>query len=187
WMVGGCGGGLRPRGGPADPNLVPRIDNLICTITVSVTYAVGSVGGNLDLRATSTVTDLGWYVVTAAIDGPVVSQLPHNGDYRDVTKCVVGCFDAVASYSMQPYFSQDVPRSVQLVYRSSQAHPMGFVQVDATDTNSVTPVLMSILLKRSDGTFVTFTNGSTELYYRWAAGANRLAAQFDASNLATGP
>jgi len=159
------------------------------TRTVTVTYGVGAVGttGILRLFAIGQGSDdQGSYNVTALSNGPVISLAPHNGVYRAVAKCALDCLDMVAGYSTPPYFSRDIPHSVQLVYRSAQAKPMGMVQVDATDTTTVPPVKMSILLKRSDGTFVTFVNGSTELFYAWGTGANRLAAQFDASSLATG-
>jgi len=162
--------------------------------TVTVTFNVGGPGtGVLTLSASGNVGDNGSYNVTILSNGPVVSTNPTNGDYRNVAKCVENCFDAVASYTTPPYFSDDVPHSVQLVYRSAQAHPLGMVQVDAVDTSSVQPVKMSIQLKRSDGTSVTFTSGSTEIFYSWVShpadgNVNRLAAQFDSggSGLATG-
>lgn len=115
-----------------------------------------------------------------------INPTPHNGEYRDVTKCVADCFDATLSYTTPAYFSLDTPRSVTLIYRSSQAKAMGFVQIDATDTTSPAPDRMSILLKKPDGSFVTFTNGSTEIFYQSATGVSRLAAQFDASSFTTG-
>jgi YD repeat-containing protein len=80
----------------------------------------------------------------------------------------------------------DTPRAVTIIYRGSQAKPMGFVQIDATDTTAPAPDEMSLLLKRPDGSFVTFTTGSTEIFYSSGSGASRLAAQFDATTLATG-
>jgi len=159
--------------------------------TVVATYNVGPPGtGVLTLTATGVnglESDNGTFNVTVPLlNGPVISLAAHNGAYRDVSKCVAACFDAVASYATPPYFSLDVPRSIQLIYTSAQAKPMGLVQVDATDTTSVSPVKMSLLLRRPDGTFVNFTNGSQELFFVWAAGANRLVAQFDASTLASG-
>jgi len=116
-----------------------------------------------------------------------INPAPHNGDYRDVTKCVADCFDATVSYTTPPYFSLDAPRSATFLYRSSQAKPMGVVQVDATDNTNPAPDKMSILLKRPDGTWVTFTNGSQELFFKDSVlGTSRLSAQFDASALGTG-
>src|SRR5437868_7761753 len=45
----------------------------------------------------------------------------------------------------------------------------GIVQVDAVDTSNISPVKMSIQLYTPQGTRVTFTNGSTEIFYNWAA------------------
>lgn len=192
WIDGGCGGGLAPiRGmGPADRSREGET-SVVCTTTVLVTYDVGSSGGNVYLRATSNVTDQGWYVVTAAFSGPVVSLFPHNGDNWDMSKCVANCFDGVTSYATVPYYSSDVARSIQLTYRSAQAHPMGIVQVNAVDTSTVNPVKMSIQLYTSAGIRVTFTNGSQEIFYSWVShpgdgNVNRLAAEFDASSLSTG-
>jgi RHS repeat-associated protein len=162
--------------------------------TVTVTYSVGATGsGFVEVTATGDfgTNNTGYYPVSVTSNGPVVSLAPNNGDYRDVSKCVENCFDAVASYATPPYFSANMPHSVQLVYRSAQAHAMGFVQVDATDTSSVSPAKMSLQLQRLDGTSVRFTNDSTEMFYQWAAHAadgnvNRLAAQFDADTVSTG-
>jgi YD repeat-containing protein len=103
-----------------------------------------------------------------------------------VAKCIAECFDATISYTTPAYFSMDTPRAVTIIYRGSQAKPMGFVQIDATDTTAPAPDEMSLLLKRPDGSFVTFTTGSTEIFYSSGSGASRLAAQFDATTLATG-
>lgn len=158
--------------------------------TVTATYsATYSGSGTLTVTAQGVAIgeeDNGWVNVTVTSNGSVISLTPHNGDERDVAKCVASCFDAVASYATAAYYSWDTPHAVSLVYRSAQAKPMGVVQLDATDTTSVTPVKMSIRLQRSDGTWVSFTNGSTEIFYAWASGPARLAAQFDASGLATG-
>lgn len=156
------------------------------TATYSATYS-GS--GTLTLTAQGGAIgeqDNGWVTVTVTSNGAVISLTPHNGDDRDVAKCVLSCFDAVASYTTPAYYSWDMPHAVPLVYRSAQAKPMGVVQVDATDTTSVTPVKMSLRLQRSDGTWVSFTNNSTEIFDSAASGANRLAVQFDASGLQTG-
>jgi RHS repeat-associated protein len=163
------------------------------SVSVTATFSVGAPGtGVVSLSAQGVSFNSGSYNVTVPSNGDSISTLPTNGDYRDVTKCVANCFDKVVNYTTAPYFSADLPHSVQLVYRSSQAHPMGVVQLDAKDTSSVNPVKMSIQLKRSDGTSVTFTNGSTEIFYSWVShpadgNINRLAAQFDSSGgLATG-
>ncbi len=166
--------------------------------TVTATYSVGAGGtGRLTVSASGRIGgagDDGYYNVTVPYNGPAVSLAPHDGDYRDVTKCVAACFDAVAGYSTPPYFSWDAPHSVHLVYRSSQAYPTGVVQVNAWDTTAVHPVKMSLQLKRQSGASMTFTNNSTELFFACdsTGGAiacdstwNRLAGQFADSTLPT--
>ena len=122
----------------------------------------------------------------AAQSAPSLSAAPHNGDARRVGLCAAGCFDASAAYSGPAYVSLDQPRSVSLVYSSAQAAPRALVQVDATDNSSTPPSKMSIRLKRSDGSWVTFSNGSQEIFFQSGSGTTRLSAQFDASALATG-
>src|SRR6266566_4966921 len=100
--------------------------------TVTATYGTGGTGGSASLTVIATggttgVQGSGSYPVTVTPPGPVVSTLPTNGDYRDVSKCVEDCFDVVGSYTTTPYVSSDMPRSVRFIYRSSQAHPMGVV------------------------------------------------------------
>lgn len=109
---------------------------------------------------------------------PVVDVSPHNGDYAFNT------FPASMSYATPSYVSLDVPRSVALAYVSSQARPLGFVQLDVSD--AAAPAQYSLRLQRSDNTYVDFTNGSSELFFQGGAGTRRIAAQFDASSLATG-
>jgi len=157
------------------------------SMSVVAYYTTGSPAtGTLTLTASSTghTSDGGRYtvpIVTVAID-----LTPHNGEYRDVTKCVAECFDATARYTTPAYVSLDQTRAVTLVYRSSQARPTGVVQVDVTDNTAPAPGMMSIRLQRPDQTWVTFTNGSQEIFYSSGAGSTRLAAQFDASGLVTG-
>lgn len=118
---------------------------------------------------------------------PIVDASPHNGGSIDVSRCVLDCLDGTLAYSTPAYYSLDTPRSATLVYRSGQAWPMPFVQVDATDTSSTPASTISIKLKRWDGAFQTLTNGTTEVTYdRASGGTNRIAAQFDASGMETG-
>src|SRR5207248_658664 len=99
------------------------------------------------------------------------------------------CSGAVTSCTSAP---GNPPNPLQLVSRSGQAHPMGIVQIDAVDTESViNPVKMSLQLYTPQATRVVFTNGSQEIFYTWAShpadgNVNRLAAEFDASGLTTG-
>jgi RHS repeat-associated protein len=115
-----------------------------------------------------------------------ISTTPHNGDNRDVAMCVAGCFDGRTGYSTPAHWSLDAPRATTLFYSSALARPMGMVEVDATNNSSPAPDKMSIRLRRPDLTFVTFTSGTTEIFYQGGSGTSRLAAQFDASTLATG-
>jgi RHS repeat-associated protein len=154
---------------------------------VTASYSASDPGtGTLTLTASAAghSSDAGSYSVPVSVI--VIDATPHNGDYRDATKCVADCFDATVTYTTPAYISMDTPRSVTLIYRSSQAQPMGFVQVDATDITSPAPDRMSIRLQRPDQTWVTFTNGSQEIFHAAGAGTSRLAVQFDASGLGTG-
>lgn len=161
--------------------------------TVDVSYDVGSPGtGRVSLLAElstdATVADSGWVDVEVIPNTapPVVGLTPHNGDYRDVSKCVLDCFDASVAYATPAYISRDQPRSLTLVYRSGQAAPRGFVQVDVSkEAGTNTPEKTSIRLKRG-GSWVTFTNGSQEIFWQGSSGTRRLAVQFDASGLGTG-
>ena len=153
------------------------------TATFNTTY---SASATLTLTAAGNVgteSDSGYYSVTVTSNGPTISLAPHDGDYRDVTKCVAGCFDAVAGYATPPYFSWDAPHSVQLIYRSAQAKAVGVVQVDAKDSSSVNPTKLSIQLRN----YSTGVNVTSERFYRDTThGVSRLATQFDASGLTTG-
>ena len=69
----------------------------------TVTYSVTIPGsGTLTLSAHGNrgqETSSASYSVTVTSNGPVFSLAPHDGDYRDVTKCVAACFDVVAGYT----------------------------------------------------------------------------------------
>lgn len=99
---------------------------------------------------------------------------PHHGGFRDVSQG-----SAVVSYTMPAYVSLDQPRSTTLMYIQAQARPTVFVQVDATDTSGSTPTHMSLKVKRGEawGTWETFTNGSTELFFHAGSGTTRLRAR----------
>jgi RHS repeat-associated protein len=60
------------------------------------------------------------------------------------------------------------------------------IEVNATDNSSPAADKLSIRLKRPNGSFVVFTNGTSEIFFQGGAGTSRLAAQFDASTLSTG-
>jgi hypothetical protein len=117
---------------------------------------------------------------------PSISLAPHHPDYVSPSLCD-GCFDAVVSYSTPAYTSLDHERSLTLMFANAQARPTGFVQVDAADqSTSDSPALMSLRLQHANGSWVTFINGSQEVFYNAGWGAVRLAAQWDASAMATG-
>lgn len=162
---------------------------------VSVVYGTGApgtsgvVGISASISGQSTSTDGGSVNVTVPLpQAAVLSAAPQAGSARYPGLCVSSCFDVTAAYTTPAYTSFDAPRSATLVYSSAQAHPMGLVQVDATDPSARPAQQLGLSLQRSDGTLVTFTNDSTELRFTGpGAGATaRLAGQFDATALATG-
>jgi RHS repeat-associated protein len=103
----------------------------------------------------------------------------------DVSQCVADCFETTFGYSTPAYISLDVPRSVTLLYRSGRASPYGRVTLGAIDGNaSVTSFRLQ--LADPNGVNVTFTNGATSLFFARKSGdTTRLAAEFDASTIAT--
>lgn len=121
-------------------------------------------------------------------DPPQVDLTPHNGEYRDVAKCAVDCFDASVSWSTPAYFSRDRARSLAFLYRSSQADPRGLVEADVEiPSDAPTPDRFSLRLKRPDGTWVDFAGSlGKEVFWDGTADTRRLAAQFDASGAGTG-
>jgi RHS repeat-associated protein len=156
--------------------------------SIPVTFWTGGVGtGRVRIKvykSGGTPSDSGWYNVTVTSPyQPATLALAQYGWSRDVGRCVANCFENVQSYSTPAYTSVDVARSLTLVYRSWQAHPLGAVQIDATDYSQTPADSLSLLLQRSNGTYVTFTSGLQEIFFRGgvANGTTRLAAQFDAS------
>lgn len=119
---------------------------------------------------------------------PLLSTAPHNGDILSPALCAA-CFDLIYAHTTPAYVSLGTPRGVTLFYSSYQAAPRGLITLDAWNRpeNPNPPDKMSISLKRPDGTFVTFTTGTTEIFYTYGLnGTVRLTAQFDASGLASG-
>lgn len=171
--------------------------------TVEVIFSTGSPGsGEITLSAAPDITDPPTGMATIQIDvnypppppvgPPVISLADYHADYRDLSKCVAACFDAVAAYSTSPYYSTDMPRTIQLLYRSSHARPMGFLNIGARDTTAGYPTKMSVRLRNAQGVYVSFTNGSTEFFfacpsvggnYVCDSTSNRLPVQFDASGI----
>jgi YD repeat-containing protein len=104
---------------------------------------------------------------------------------RDVAQCVADCFESTLAYSTPAYISLDVPRSVTLLYRSGRAKPMGRLALDVTDANTA---VTSFRLQLADpnGSYVTFANNSTSLFFaKNTAGSTRIAAEFDANAIPT--
>ena len=163
------------------------------TANVSVTHNAGSTHGGGTGRVVLTAadaagTDSGYYSVTVTDPHklPVLELDRHNGDNHVAGVCAADCFDVVLAFSNPAYYTMDTPRSVTLMYRSSTAAPRGFVTIDATDNSATAPTKMSLRLQRPDNSFVTFMNGSTEMFFTGASGRSRLSAQFDAATLTTG-
>lgn len=159
----------------------------------TVQFTSGAVGSSGTVGLQGTVrhagsVDIG--TVLASVPSPIapVALLtPHNGDNHLVGLCVASCFDVMSSYSTPSYTSMDTPRSATLVYSSAQAHPMGLITVDVTDGSVRHSQQFSLQLRQANGSAVTFTNGTTELFFKQdSAAATRLTGQFDATSLGTG-
>ena len=161
--------------------------------TVSVTYSTGNAGnGSVSFDASGEISgsfDGGWYgvTVTPSPTRAAIVASAKNGVLQDVNRCVASCFENTQSYATPAYVSMDIPRSVALRYRSWQAHPLATIQLDATDSSQTPADSLSLQLKRANGTFVTFTNGSQQIFFRGGVlnGTTRLAAQFDGSSIGT--
>ena len=115
-----------------------------------------------------------------------ISTTPHAGDHRYVGLCVAGCFDGTASYATPAYFSLDAPRNLAIAYRSSHAAPRGFVELDVQDTAATKAQKIALKLRRTDGTYASFTTGDTVVYFAGGSAWTRVAAEFDAASEATG-
>ena len=133
--------------------------------------------------------------VTRALRHVLGRRIPHivqingnmnNPDLVSPSLCAVGCFAANYSFSTVPYFSLDEPRNVTLVYNGDQAlrRPTIFADVNGDDGTGVN-INTFTLSATVNGSAVTFLNGSTQVVYGGNLGWIRLAAQFDASSLAT--
>lgn len=96
---------------------------------------------------------------------PQINLAPHHTGYVNTNAGA-----ATLSYSTPAYVSRDVPRSVSLMYNSTQVRGTGFVQVDVTEPIEA-PVKTSIQVYRADGVAET-----PEIFYQGATGTSRLAA-----------
>lgn len=114
---------------------------------------------------------------------PVVSTAPQNGDIRSPGLCDA-CFDLNFTYSTPPYYTLGGPRSLTLFYSSQDAWPRGMVSLDVWNPaeNPNPPDTVSLSLKKPNGTWVTFTTGTTEIFWDYPASNDtlRLTAQFNA-------
>ena len=117
---------------------------------------------------------------------PWIGLGPHNGYHRNAGLCAAECFDAKVSFTTPAYWSFDAPRAVTLLYSSGQVSPRHTIQLDVMEQNTQPADKLSLRLRRVDGSYVAFTNGSTELFFWGGTGTHRLAAQFEDSTLATG-
>lgn len=150
-----------------------------------------NVGSNTLEASISDGVSTGGSLVTYVYDEtapPQVSTAAHNGDILTLDLCG-SCFDHTYAYSTPPYFTLDAPGNVTLIYSSQQAAPRGVVVLDVDNQpgNPNPPEKLSLSLKRPDGTWVTFTTGTTEIFYQFGQnGSVRLTAQFDAVGLPTG-
>ncbi|HET7461048.1 MAG TPA: RHS repeat-associated core domain-containing protein [Longimicrobium sp.] len=116
---------------------------------------------------TADAADPGATPAAAAVlrNPPQISLAPHH---TGVVNTNTGA--AALSYSTPAYVSRDAPRSVGLIYNSTQARGYGFVQVDVTEPTEA-PARMSIQVFEQNGTAMT-----PETFYQGAMGTSRLAA-----------
>jgi RHS repeat-associated protein len=187
-----CDSGVTNCLGPSPASLTVG-GGATATDTVTYTSKTEGVSGWVRLIGTdnahSASVDTGSINVTVPSPlPPAVATTPHNGDNRAVGLCALACFDVIASYSTPAYTSYDTPRSATVVYSSAQAAPVGEVQLDVTDPSWRKADLIELELKRPNGSSVTFTNGTTQLWFaQTSKGAlTRVSGQFDASGDSTG-
>lgn len=101
--------------------------------------------------------------------------------------CAVSCFAGTASFSTVPFYTLDVPRSVQLIYTEERANPRPSLYADISlTTNSLMPEYYTFEAE-VNGVAVQFINGDTKLYFSNGGGKHiRLGGQFDARGYSTG-
>jgi YD repeat-containing protein len=85
---------------------------------------------------------------------------------------------ASVSYTTPAYVSLDQPRALTFVYSSGLADARSFVQFDVVDNSGDPPNRISLQVKNGAGGFMTFTDGSLEVFFHAGAGASRIAAEF---------
>ena len=161
-------------------------------VTVSFTGGTSPGTGSFTLRARdqSDSSLLATYTVTVTVtadpNAPTISLTPHLGERRDVGMCVADCFESTLSYTLPAYISLDVPRSVTILYRSGSAYPHGKLSMDVTAANAPSGSTFRLRLLDSAGSYITFTNDSTSLFFaRNTTGATRIVAEFKATQIPT--
>jgi RHS repeat-associated protein len=125
---------------------------------------------------------------------PTILDLVHVGDYLDMSKCEIDCFETTFGYTTPAYISRDVPRAVSILYRSGRAKPLGKLTLNVLDANAAAGSSFRLQLTDANGSFITFSNGSTSVFFAKntdpavipLGGSTRIAAHFDASGLPTG-
>jgi RHS repeat-associated protein len=187
-----CSGMLEAGSCSASPATRAMNPGDVITVTATFTGGLTSGTGTLTIAAknASTGLQLAASSVSVTVTGggspPTVSAAPHVGDRLDVGLCVADCFEATFGYATPAYMSRDVPRSVALQYRSGRAKPYGRVTLDVTDRQFGSATSFQLQLQNPAGANVTFTNGAQVVYFaRATTGPTRVAAEFDASAVAT--
>jgi RHS repeat-associated protein len=133
----------------------------------------------------SMVPSYGFSAVFPAGPAPLVDTAALNVLALQRSGCAANCFDANVSYTTPAYVSLDAPRTLSLFYSSHQAQHRHTVVVGTTDTSGMDLDTTSIRLRKPDDSYVTFKNGSTEMFFQGFNGATLHGLQFE-ENLATG-
>ena len=141
--------------------------NFVSLDTGLNTFVVTATNGQ---GQTSTDTARITYKKPASQTAPVVSytnfsSASHNG-YRPAVPCG-GCA-ATLAYATPAYLSRDQPRSLALAYSSAQVAPTSWLLLALQNGGTDTARAYSLRLKKTDGsgTYVTFKNNDTELFYQ---------------------
>jgi hypothetical protein len=137
--------------------------------TVVVRFQSGTAfgTGSVVLTATNTTGPETWSnsrAVAVVPPPPDISAAGNPGDVRDPSRCVLDCFEKVFTYSTPGYVSRDVEHGVTLVYRSGEVHPVSTVVIHVGYL-PVTPLKVSLKLKKPDGSLETFLNGRDEIFF----------------------
>jgi len=161
--------------------------------TISVPFTVGTSAGTNNITVTLTKSGLATLVatitvtVTAETKTFTVSGSSSHGTYQNAAICAVACFAARHAHGTVPYITMDTPRQLTLTYNSDWAFPHPVVYAQVSSTNVINHIDQYWLqLKTASGTFVTFSNGETQVKFSGTNTGGQLAAQFNASSYGTG-